>query len=367
MKEFGENIAKITLAILLSLGLGLQFNCSAEELAALQGEEEEEVDLLDQLIQEWILFELFDAGGGACNIQQGLLLETLFQRYIEEGGTLPAPDAPSGDAAANPHYDPIGDQPLEGLGEEKLMYLPTKYGVQPITVNEYHGNYVSESDIIFAPDQLFEYPDTAENYYFSVGIDGSDSGRWPVSNGFVQVPYQINPALPGETVNEINQAIAHWQERSRFRFVVRSSQSDYIYFTDNDTGCNSYVGRISSQPQHINLAPNCGFGAAVHEIGHAMGLWHEQTRLDRDEYVNVYLDRTTNSSQYTKKVAGDAYDIGAYDFESIMHYGSFYFASGDQPVMTKKDGSIIEPNRRALTDCDVYGAEELHFNSSAYN
>ena len=84
-------------------------------------------------------------------------------------------------------------------------------------------------------------------------------------------------------------------------------------------------------------------------------------------YVNVYLDRTTNSSQYTKKVAGDAYDIGAYDFESIMHYGSFYFASGDQPVMTKKDGSIIEPNRRALTDCDVYGAEELHFNSSAYN
>ena len=50
-----------------------------------------------------------------------------------------------------------------------------------------------------------------------------------------------------------------------------------------------------------------------------------------------------------------------------MHYGSFYFASGDQPVMTKKDGSIIEPNRRALTDCDVYGAEELHFNSSAYN
>ena len=83
MKEFGENIAKITLAILLSLGLGLQFNCSAEELAALQGEEEEEVDLLDQLIQEWILFELFDAGGGACNIQQGLLLETLFQRYIE--------------------------------------------------------------------------------------------------------------------------------------------------------------------------------------------------------------------------------------------------------------------------------------------
>tara|TARA_B100002051_G_scaffold275461_1_gene319596 strand:- start:2058 stop:3152 length:1095 start_codon:yes stop_codon:yes gene_type:complete len=363
MKDLGEKLIKITLALLLSLGLGLQFNCSAEELAALQGEEEEEEDPLDQLIQEWLLYELFDIGNGPCNVQQGLLLETLIQQYIEEGATLS--DAASDDF--DPHYDPIGDQPLNGLGEEKLVYIPTKYGVQPITVYEYHGNYVTESDIIYSEDQLFQFPDVAENQYFSLGIDATQGGRWPTgSDGTVEVNYSIDSSLPAETVNEINQALAHWQERGRFRFVANSSATPRIHFQDDDTGCNSYVGRQSTQPQPINLAPNCGFGAAVHEIGHALGLWHEQTRLDRDEYIIYYSGRTTNPSQYTKKTTGEAYDIGSYDFESIMHYGSFYFKNSDEPVMTKKDGSLIEPNRRALTDCDVYGAEQLHYNSSSY-
>ena len=61
--------------------------------------------------------------------------------------------------------------------------------------------------------------------------------------------------------------------------------------------CWSYVGRyggaqvVSLQPPD-EKGPNClgGPGRALHELMHALGIFHEQSRADRDEYVEVILD-----------------------------------------------------------------------------
>lgn len=59
----------------------------------------------------------------------------------------------------------------------------------------------------------------------------------------------------------------------------------------------------------------------MHEIGHAVGLWHEHQRDDRDLRVTVWIDNviTDKWHNFAKKGEGGI-DVGPYDYDSIMHY-----------------------------------------------
>ena len=59
--------------------------------------------------------------------------------------------------------------------------------------------------------------------------------------------------------------------------------------------CASYVGRIvepkiSASGQHLVIGSKCKLGNIIHEIGHAIGFFHEMSRPDRDEYVEIVWD-----------------------------------------------------------------------------
>lgn len=100
---------------------------------------------------------------------------------------------------------------------------------------------------------------------------------------------------------------------------------------------------------------------ATHELLHAIGLYHEQVRTDRDSYVDINLDCIDDDREdnYEKKEADEAHTSGVYDYRSIMHYRTGTWCDSDRPAwcdipdgeggtacatMLKEDGSLIPRN-----------------------
>lgn len=170
-----------------------------------------------------------------------------------------------------------------------------------------------------------ELPGTAgSGTQMGLVISGSNY-RWPGRT----IPYAIDPALGCKDAAAA--AIAHWNAKSCVSFVPRTAEVDYVRLVRVPGGAVSDVGRRGGV-QKVALGDASPMGTIVHELGHAVGLWHEQCRNDRDLWVTVdwsnvdfdYKDNFTQNSIAGVAVATE--DVGDYDYGSIMHYGLGSFA-----------------------------------------
>jgi hypothetical protein len=230
-----------------------------------------------------------------------------------------------------------------------------------IYYNHINGCNVFQGDIVLADSQITKTPSLSKS--LSAIRTGS---LWPNS----EVYFTIDADVANQ--DRIMRAMAHIQQHTHIVFLRRTYETNYINFR-RSTIPGDYAGNnigMHGGEQWIRLYDDYTDGIAIHEIGHAVNLFHEHTRTDGDntnikiKWANILHDPDPDvdwwSQFYTYTTYwSDGTNNGSYDFNSIMHYpcyaGSPCAINPALPIITKMDNTTWTTNNTVLSTGDING------------
>ncbi|XP_013039908.3 meprin A subunit alpha isoform X1 [Anser cygnoides] len=162
----------------------------------------------------------------------------------------------------------------------------------------------------------------------------NESYRWKFP-----VPYILGDNLDLNAKGVILQAFEMFRLKSCIDFKPYEGERTYIFFR-KESGCWSMVGDLQTG-QNLSIGAGCDYKAIVeHEILHALGFYHEQSRMDRDDYVTIWWDEIIADKEHNFLKYDDSFitDLNTpYDYESVMHYAPFSFnKNASIPTITAK-------------------------------
>jgi len=169
---------------------------------------------------------------------------------------------------------------------------------------------------------------------------------WPKVVGVATVYYAIDASSDSNATAKIDTAIQTFN--ADFKNVIQwvlwnSSSPQQPYYVDinlsaSDTSgeCEANEGFENIPAQPMTGSTNCTIGTILHEMGHVIGLWHEQSRPDAvPNYISINYKNVIKGSW--SNFQGNPQDeeiLGPYDYASVMQYIPYAF--------TRNGGAVIE-------------------------
>jgi hypothetical protein len=239
-----------------------------------------------------------------------------------------------------------------------LLFLPGSPRQEQVTFATVNGQAILEGDILLGPATTlpFRYgvPWSSTLERKSAVALADRSYLWPGA----EIPYAID-STARDKVAAISWAVGAFEGTPiRFRPSTPADR-DYVVFRELGGGCWSYLGRQGG-PQDIDVT-TCGGGNIAHELMHAAGFYHEQSRGDRDDYITIMWDEITPEmrSNFDKRDARGQ-DIGPYDYDSIMHYPSTAGSRSGKATIVPRVAAARIGQRDGLSALDRAAIETLY-------